>query len=70
MTSRTAARRQREDIWMVQVRVKGSRTFWSPTSPRWFHTRRETRDYSSAQIYADNFQTYEYRAKRYAPESE
>ncbi|HXF12253.1 MAG TPA: hypothetical protein VN517_03810 [Terriglobales bacterium] len=63
---------RREQIWMIQVRVKGSDQIWSCTSDRWFHTREEVREHIRAKIspyqtpgqYLDNM---EYRPKRYLP---
>ncbi len=63
---RSRYRRYREDIWMLQVRDKGSDQIWCVTGSRWFSRKSEGVEYMREHA-IPQWPHLEYRVVRYRP---
>lgn len=62
----TKYERERQGIWMVQVRIKGSDSIWNVTGPNWFHRKKD----AISSVTPSPWPNLEYRAVRYLPNTE
>lgn len=58
---------RRAEIWMLQVRTKGTSTAWCSTSRGYFHSKKSVVEYIKTDVAERNHEYYEYRPMRYIP---